>query len=71
MTCIYSCPKCIDALRNSLTDSTSNPNVKTIEEGIGLRSLAPSTLGARRMCWNYGMRTMMSDKWVNYSHGPT
>jgi hypothetical protein len=70
MTCIYSCLKCIDALRNSLTDSTLNPKVKIIQ-GVGLCSLAPSTLGVRRMCWNYGMRTMMSDKWVDYSHGLT
>jgi hypothetical protein len=71
MTCIYSFLKCINALPNSLTNSTSNPKVKTIQEedGVGVRSLARSTSGVRGMCWSSGMGTKMSDKQVNYSHG--
>jgi len=40
------------------------------EEGIGMRSLARSTLGVRRACWSFGIRSKKNDNWVNYSHGP-
>jgi hypothetical protein len=58
----------IDAPPNSLTDSNANLNVKIMEEGIGICSLAYSTLGVRRACWSFEMGTKTSDKWVNYSH---
>jgi hypothetical protein len=40
------------------------------EEGVAMRSLARSTSKVRRACWHSGMEIRMSDKQVDYSHGP-
>ncbi len=59
----------IDALPNSLIDSIVSPKVKMSEkEGIGVRSLACSTLRVRRACWSSGIGTRISDMRVNYSY---
>ncbi len=60
-----------DAPANSLKDSNASLNVKTMEEGVGLLSLIYSTSGVTWACWNSGVGTRTSDKWVNYSYGPT
>ncbi len=39
------------------------------EERVGLCFLACSTSRVRKACQSFGMRTKMSDKWVNYSYG--
>ncbi len=41
---------CIDAPPNSLKDSNVSPKMKITEEGVGVHSLARSTLGVRRPC---------------------
>ncbi len=61
-----------EAPPNSLKNSNANLKVKTMEEeGIGVRSLACSTLAIRGVCWSSRTRTRMNDKHVNYSYGPT
>jgi hypothetical protein len=40
----------INAPRNSLKDSNANPKVKTMEEGITVRSLIRNTLEVRGAC---------------------
>jgi hypothetical protein len=61
----------IDAPPKSFKYSNVNPKVKTMEEGIGVRSLVCSILGVKKVCWNFKMGMKMNDRRVNYSHGPT
>jgi len=65
------CKFICDAPPKSLKDPNVNMKVKTSKEGIGVRSLAHITSKVKKPCWNFGMRTKISDKWVNYLHGPT
>ncbi len=44
--------------------------MKTMEEGVGVRSLACNTLEVIRAFQSFGMGTSTNDKWVNYSYGP-
>jgi len=61
-----------DAPLSSLMDSTTSPNVKTMErKKIGVRSLACNTSGGRGACWNSGMGIKKIDKKINCSHGLT
>jgi hypothetical protein len=38
------------------------------EKKVGACSLVRNTFGVRKACWNFGMRTTISDKHVNYSY---
>jgi hypothetical protein len=51
-----------DAPLNSSKDSNANPKVKTMEKGIGVCSLARSTLAVKRVCWNSRMGTKMNSQ---------
>jgi hypothetical protein len=58
----------IDASPNFVKNSNVNPKVKTVEEGIEVRSLIHNTSRVKKACWSFRMGTKMNDKWVNYSH---
>jgi len=51
-----------------LKDSNASLKVKTMEEEVGVHSLAHNILKVKGACWSFGMRTIMNDKRVNYSH---
>jgi hypothetical protein len=55
---------------NSLKDLNANLKMKTIV-GVGVCSLTHNTSGVRRAYWSFEMGTKTSNKWVNYSYGPT
>jgi hypothetical protein len=58
-----------DAPPNSLKDSNANINVKTMEEGIGARSITRNISGVRGACWSSRiMGTRTNDKRINYSY---
>jgi hypothetical protein len=59
----------IEASSKSLKDSNVSPKVK-IMKGVEVCFLIPSISKVRNACWSSEMGTKMSDKWVNYSHGP-
>jgi hypothetical protein len=44
---------------------------ETIEEGVGVGSLAHNTLRVKGACQSSGMGIKMSEKWVNYSYETT
>jgi hypothetical protein len=54
-----------------LKNSNASLKVKTTEEGVGVRSLTRNTSRVKMAYWSSKMGTKMSDKWVNYSYGPT
>jgi hypothetical protein len=61
-----------DAPQNSLKNSNVSLKVKIVgKKGVRVRSLTRNTSGVKRASWSYGMGIRMSDKWVNYSYGPT
>ncbi len=60
----------IEASPKSLKDSNVSPKMK-IMKGVEVCFLIHSISKVRNACWSSEMGTKMSDKWVNYSHGPT
>ncbi len=58
-----------DAPLNSLKNSTTNFNVKTMEERVGAHFITRNTSKVKRACWNSKiMGTRMNDKHINYSY---
>ncbi len=58
-----------DVPPNSLKDSNANPNMKTMEKGVGAHSITPNIFRVRRVCWSFkimGIKT--NDKCINYSY---
>jgi hypothetical protein len=45
--------------------------MKTMEGVKGMLFNSQHFRWGRGACYSFGMRIRMSDKWVNYSHGPT
>jgi len=60
----------IEASPKSLKDSNVSLKVKIVKEGVEVCSLIHNISKVRNACWSSEMGTKMSDKWVNYSHGP-
>jgi hypothetical protein len=42
--------------------------MKTMKEGVTVRSFVRNTSGVRRVCWSSKMGNETSGKWVNYSY---
>jgi len=51
-----------DAPPNSLKDSNVSLKVKTIEKGVGVRSLVHSISKVRGACWSFKIGTRTSEK---------